>query len=248
MSNLSKREVRIIGISGSPRKGGNTDTIVKTAMEHIGQMEGVTVEFIGLAGGVINFCTGCVEICHADFFGSKDRSASTAPWTRCRHNDFVTEVLAKMAEADGIIIGSPVYCGDVTGLLKTLMDRTTAVLQLDEKGRVITPFKGKIGGAIAVGGARHGGQEATLRQIFTYFLMLQMIPLNFSDSFDQSYGVACVANLRGEIDHDGFIVSGLGMHISSLEQAKLYAEKMVGLMNPLPGLKPRVSGLWHDLS
>lgn len=227
MDGSRSTDIRILGISGSPRPNGNTDTIVKVALEHIARLGGVTTEFFGLAGKTVNFCTGCVEICHPGYGDTGTVPSATFPGAHCRHDDAIKEVLRKMALADGIIIGSPVYFGNVTGLLKTLMDRSTAVIEVREKGQYGSPFEGKIGGAIAVGGARHGGQEATLRQIVTYFLLLQMIPLNFSEYGDQCYGVACTAALPGEIHQDDWNVPVVGKQTSSLQQAKLYVEKMV---------------------
>ena len=225
--------IYVLGISGSPRPNGNTDTIVKAALDHIGQLAGVTTEFFALGSKPANYCTGCVEICHPGYADAGAKPAEVIPGSLCRHDDAIKELLAKMAQADAIMIGSPVYFGNVPGPLKTLMDRSTAVIEVGENGRYSSPFEGKIGGAIAVGGARHGGQEATLHQIFTYFLLLQMIPLNFSEYGDQCHGVACLAALPGEIEHDDWPIPVVGVQTSSLEQAKLYAEKIVRITRQL---------------
>lgn len=227
MKEPNARSVHIVGISGSPRQNGNTDRVVAAALDHVAGQSGVTAEFFGLARKGVNFCTGCVEVCHPGYSGAGARPERTAPWALCRHKDAVTEVLGKMAAADAILIGSPVYFGNVSGLLKTLMDRSTALIAVEDDGRYRSPLEGKVGGAIAVGGARHGGQEATLRQIFAYFLLLQIVPVNFSEYGDQCHGVACVAALPGEIDGDDWRVPVIGTPTSSLDQAKRYAEKLV---------------------
>jgi len=234
MHGSEEQAITVLGISGSPRPNGNTDTIVKAALDHIGQLDGVTTEFFGLGGKPANYCTGCVQICHPGYGDDGAEPSATVPGALCRHDDAIKEALAKMAQADAIMIGSPVYFGNVPGLLKTLMDRSTAIIEVDENGRYSSPFEGKIGGAIAVGGARHGGQEATLHQIFTYFLLLQMIPLNFSEYGDQCHGVACLAALPGEIEHDVWPIPVVNVQTSSLEQAKLYAEKLVRTARKLP--------------
>ncbi len=227
MHGSEEQAITVLGISGSPRPNGNTDTIVKAALDHIGQLDGVVTEFFGLGGKPANYCTGCVDICHPGYGDTGTKPAEVVPGSLCRHDDAIKEVLAKIAQADAIMIGSPVYFGNVPGPLKTLMDRSTAVIEVDENGRYSSPFEGKIGGAIAVGGARHGGQEATLQQIFTYFLLLQMIPLNFSEYGDQCHGVACLAALPGEIERDDWPIPVVNVQTSSLEQAKLYAAKLV---------------------
>lgn len=227
MHGSEPKAVHVLGISGSPRPDGNTETIVKAALSHIEQLDGVATEFFGLGGKEANYCTGCVEVCHPGYGDAGTEPSAAAPGALCRHNDAIKEVLGKMAQADAIMIGSPVYFGNVPGPLKTLMDRSTAAIEVAENGRYSSPFEGKIGGAIAVGGARHGGQEATLRQIFTYFLLLQMIPLNFSEYGDQCHGVACLAALPGEIERDDWPIPVVNVQTSSLEQARLYAEKLV---------------------
>lgn len=148
-------------VSGSPRPNGNTDTIVRAALDHIQQLEGGTTEFFGLGGKSVNYCTGCVDICHPGYgdAGAKPKDPPTGPpGALCRrHDDAIKEVLAKMAKADAILIASPVYLRNVTGVLKTLMDRSTAMINADKNGCYRSPFENKIGAAIAVGAARHGG-------------------------------------------------------------------------------------------
>jgi multimeric flavodoxin WrbA len=219
--------VRVLGISGSPRQNGNTDRVVDAVVAHLARQGGVDAEFYGLARRDVNLCTGCVEVCHPGYSSPRAEAARSLPWTLCRHSDAITELLGKMAGADVILIGSPVYFGDVSGLLKTLMDRSTSLIEVGEDGRYGSALAGKTGGAIAVGGARHGGQEATLEQIFTYFLLLQIVPVDFSEYGDQCHGVACVAALPGEIERDDWNVPVVGTPTSSLQQAKLYGEKLI---------------------
>ena len=62
-------------------------------------------------------------------------------------------ILEKMIKAHGLIIGSPTYFASISGKLKALFDRTLPLRRDNFK------LKGKVGGAIAVGGSRNGGQE-----------------------------------------------------------------------------------------
>ena len=100
--------MKVIGISGSPRPEGNTTLLVREALNAIAE-EGIETEFISLADKELNPCIGC-NICKE--IGS------------CQIIDDVDEILQKMKEADGIIVGSPVYFGGVTAQLKILMDRS----------------------------------------------------------------------------------------------------------------------------
>ncbi|HMK54098.1 MAG TPA: flavodoxin family protein [Methanobacteriaceae archaeon] len=144
--------VKIIGIVGSPRKNGNTQGLVEVALESAKEA-GTIVELIKLSDLEIEPCIAC-NIC-------KDTG-------ECAIYDDVRVVLEKMSEADGIILGSPVYFGSITSQLKMLMDRSRPL-------RTEFNLKNKIGGAISVGGSRNGGQETTINAIHSFFLIHEAI-------------------------------------------------------------------------
>jgi multimeric flavodoxin WrbA len=104
--------MKVLGISGSNRKEGNTALLVKTILAHVDAAEDteITTEFISLAGKKINPCTGC-ELC-------KEQK-----WCVIQNDDWgpVTE---KIMECDVLVLGSPTYYYDVSGHLKNFMDRT----------------------------------------------------------------------------------------------------------------------------
>jgi multimeric flavodoxin WrbA len=140
--------VKIIGIVGSPRKGGNTENLVNEALESAKQC-GVDVELITLSNANIEPCVAC-EICKAT--------------GECAIYDDISNILTKMVESHGMIIGSPVYFGNVSSQLKILMDRSRP-LRGDFK------LKNKVCGAISVGGSRNGGQETTINAIHSFLLI-----------------------------------------------------------------------------
>ncbi|ACX72059.1 NADPH-dependent FMN reductase [Methanocaldococcus vulcanius M7] len=150
--------MKVIGISGSPRPEGNTTLLVKEALKVI-ENEGIDVEFISLANKELNPCIGC-NLCKEE--------------GKCPIIDDVEEILEKMKEADGIILGSPVYFGGVSAQLKMLMDRSRPL-------RIGFQLKNKVGGAIAVGASRNGGQETTIQQIHNFFLIHASIVVGDSD-------------------------------------------------------------------
>ena len=93
--------MKIIGINGSPRRGGNTEILIKTVFEEL-EKEGIETEFIQLGGKLVHGCKAC----------GKCREIKDG---RCHiKNDFLNEVIAKMVEADGMILGSPTYFADVS--------------------------------------------------------------------------------------------------------------------------------------
>ncbi|WP_292461230.1 flavodoxin family protein [Methanothermococcus sp.] len=144
--------MKIIGISGSPRKNGNTSFLVKEALKSAHE-EGAETEFITLADKELNPCIAC-DVCKEE--------------GECVIMDDINEILEKMEKADGIIIGSPVYFGGVSSQIKMLFDRSRPC-------RVGFKLKNKVGGAISVGASRNGGQETTIKQIHDFMLIHSMI-------------------------------------------------------------------------
>jgi multimeric flavodoxin WrbA len=106
--------MRIVVINGSPKgKDGNTNVIVQSFLDGA-QEAGAEVRNIFLTEKEINHCRGC-HVC----------------WTRgpgqCVISDDTLEVLTEMGSANIIIFASPVYFGNISGMLKTFMDRMTMI-------------------------------------------------------------------------------------------------------------------------
>lgn len=134
---------------GSPRKGGNTEALVRVALREI-RKAGLEAELISLAGKKIapcDGCRGCVET------------------GKCKFKDDFDPILAKMLKAEGIILASPVYYGAATPQIVSLISRC---YKLDEK-----PLKNKVGGPIVV--ARRAGQNFTFAQLMFFFMIQGMI-------------------------------------------------------------------------
>jgi len=144
--------VKVIGIVGSPRVGGNTETLVREALEAAAG-EGAEVELIRLAGKDVKPCDGC-RLC-------KEKK-------ECQIKDGFQPIFDRMVEADGIILSSPVYFGSATPQIKALIDR--AGYLSGAMGRV---FENKVGGPIVV--ARRAGQNFTIAQLMFFFLEQGMI-------------------------------------------------------------------------
>lgn len=144
--------VKITGIVGSPRKGGNTEFLVNSALKAAEEL-GVETEIIYLGSAEIEPCIAC-DICK-----------STG---ECAIYDDMSDILAKIGSSQGLIIGSPVYFGSVTSQLKMLIDRSRP-LRMDFK------LKNIVGGAISVGGSRNGGQETTISAIHQFMLIHDML-------------------------------------------------------------------------
>ena len=102
--------MKVLGISGSPRSGGNTDILVHTALMVLAE-EGLETEFVSLAHRPIKPCVAC-------------RGCFNSEAIHCVQEDPAFEgMLEKFAAANGILVGSPVYFGSATPQIMALLDR-----------------------------------------------------------------------------------------------------------------------------
>jgi multimeric flavodoxin WrbA len=183
---------KVLGISGSPRNNGNTFYALKHALDVLDKRSFET-KYISLSGKNIHPCISCWK-CAAD--------------GKCWQNDDMTEIIDALMWCDGIIIGSPVYFGMVSGQLKTMMDRCVCIRAHYGDN---FPLSGKVGGAIACANSRNGGQETTLQNIQTFLLQMNFQVASdgprychsggtiMSDANKDSWGLETVRNLANNI-------------------------------------------------
>lgn len=107
--------MKVIGICGSPRKG-NTEWMVKRFLEDLAG-SGIETELILLRDKEIKGCDGCLS-CEV---GGTMRNGV------CRIQDYMQPLYPKIVEADGLVLGTPVYFELLSGLLKNFMDRTCPI-------------------------------------------------------------------------------------------------------------------------
>jgi len=168
--------MRVVAISGSPRKGGNTAMLLTRVLEVLAA-EGIETELVELAGQPVQGCTACM-MCRE----MQDQ--------RCHgRDDAINECIAKVAAADGIIIGSPVYFADITPETKALVDRVGYV------GRGNSGMlERKVGAAVAVN--RRAGAIHALDSINHLFGITEMITVG------SSYWNLGVAGAKGAVAED----------------------------------------------
>lgn len=179
--------MKVIGISGSPREEGNTEFFIKAALQQL-ENQGISVEFIRLKDKKIDECSGCYSC-------TKEKA--------CRIKDDFQEVFKKMIEADGIILGSPVYHSSITPKLKALLDRAGFLgrwvsnemkKESDSYEWNGTAFSGKIVAPITV--ARRAGQNFTFAQLLLWATVNDCIVVG------SHYWNVGVAGKGGNIDAD----------------------------------------------
>ncbi|SMB99230.1 Multimeric flavodoxin WrbA [Thermanaeromonas toyohensis ToBE] len=164
--------LKVLGISGSLRENSNTEYLVRYALSLFPDTEFKT-ELVSLKELVIKPCQGCYGCLTA---------------RKCVQEDDDFEfVYQKMAEADGLIIGTPVYFSSVHPQLMALLDRAGFVrLWTGEQ------FSGKVGGPITV--ARRAGHNTAFAQLLLWFFINDIIVPG------SSYWTMAVAGSRGARD------------------------------------------------
>ena len=145
--------MKVVGIASSLRPQSNTLYYVRTALGVI-EGEGIETELISLLGKEIKPCTGCYDCTEQG---------------RCTiEGDDFDEILAKMREAEGLILGSPVYLSSVVPQMMALLDRATFVAYWNRKF-----LTGKVGGPITV--ARRAGHNMAFSQLLLWFFINGLI-------------------------------------------------------------------------
>jgi len=147
--------MKVAAFNGSPRRNGNTAILINEVFKTL-ENEGIETEMVQLGNKPVHGCTACGKCKEI-----KDATCHIK-------NDHLNYCIEKMIEADGIIIGSPVYFADVTPEVKALIDVAGYVTRAN--GHLL---KRKVGaGVIAV---RRGGALHTFESINNFFLINQMI-------------------------------------------------------------------------
>ena len=140
--------MKILLINGSPKKEGNTFIALSEVQKSL-KSEGIDTEMIHVGHKDIHGCIAC----------QKCREMG-----KCVFNDMVNEVAEKFKEADGIVVGSPVYYASPNGTLLSFLDRLFYSTPFDKSM--------KVGAAVAV--ARRSGTTATFDVLNKYFSISNM--------------------------------------------------------------------------
>ncbi len=153
--------MKVLLINGSPRVGSNT-SIALGEMEKIFQQEGIQVETVQVGNKAIRGCVACLSCMEKG---------------KCVFDDLVNETAPKFAEADGLVIASPVYYASANGTLISFIDRLFYSTPFDKTM--------KVGAAVAV--ARRGGVSATYDELNKYFAISGM-PIATGQYWNAVYG------------------------------------------------------------
>lgn len=154
-------EIKILGVCGSPIKGGNTEAFLAEALKAAGELPGVAIEAISLSGRNLAACQQCNWCLAAQKEGQF-----------CRIDDDMTDIFPRVLATDGLLLASPVHFLRLSGQMACFLDRLRAF----GHGKYYRgQLKDKVGGALAVGWARNSGIETTLGSMNYAFSSLGML-------------------------------------------------------------------------
>ena len=183
--------MKVLLINGSPRKDGNT-AIALNEMIKVLESQGIETELLHIGGKDIRGCIAC----------GKCRQLG-----HCVFDDIVVQASQKLAEADGLVVGSPVYYASANGTVVSFMDRLFYSNSAD--------LRMKVGAAVSV--ARRGGQTTTFDQLNKYFTISGM-PVASGQYWNGVHGAA-----PGEAENDS----------EGLQQMRTLAANMAFLMKSI---------------
>lgn len=200
--------MKVVAINGSPRQDGNTDICLK-AIEKELNSQGIEMEILHIGKETIG---GCIACYHCLVTGSG----------HCIQSDGVNDCIDKMAEADGIILASPVYYGGIAGTMKCFLDRV--FLCAGPK------FHHKVGAAITT--LRRSGGLETFQQLNAYLNTMEMV-MPSSDYWSAVHGLQPG---EAEQDTEGMeVMTKLGRNMAWIMKVIEHSKGTI----EIPDTKPR---------
>lgn len=193
--------MKVLLLNGSPNVNGSTATALNVVAKTLNE-EGIETEIINIGNKDIRGCLGCGKC-----FKEK----------KCVIDDLVNEVAKKFADADGLVVGSPVYYASANGTLVSFLDRLFYSTFFFDK-------RFKVGASVA--SARRGGQVATFDQLNKYFTISGM-PIAGSQYWNMVFG-----NSAEEVEQDleGMqTMRTLGKHMAFLIKSIALGKEQYGL-------------------
>ena len=191
--------MRVVAFNGSPKKEGNTYLLVQRVFEEL-KNEGIKTEYIHFGGKPLRGCTACLKCVE-----NKDKKCVLP-------DDGLNDYVAKMEQAEGIILASPVYFSNVTAEMKALIDRVGYVSKANG-----TLLRRKVGAAVVA--VRRAGATIVYSDLNFFFGIQEMIIPG------SSYWNLGIGRLPGEVLKDGEglkTMENLGKNMAWLLK-KLYA-------------------------
>lgn len=183
--------MKVLLLNGSPKANGNTAIALKE-MEKVFLAEGIETEIIHVGNKDIRGCVACVSCYQTG---------------KCAIDDVVNEIAPKLEEADGLVVGSPVYYASANATLVALLQRLFYSTHFDKTM--------KVGASVAI--ARRGGCSSTFDELNKFFTISGM-PVASSQYWNSVHGGA-----PGQVNEDA----------EGLQTMRVLAKNMTFLMKSI---------------
>ncbi|MBO4474469.1 MAG: flavodoxin family protein [Clostridiales bacterium] len=206
------KKLKVLLLNGSPRTNGNI-AVALHEMEQVFEKEGVEYETVALGKLDIRGCLAC-ESCRKT--------------GKCVIDDIVNELAQKFEEADGLVIGSPVYYGSANGTLMSALQRLFYSTHFDKSLKV---------GASVVS-ARRSGCTATFDELNKFFTLCNM-PVATSQYWNNIYGWEPG---EGKVDEEGMQVMRV------LARNMVFLMKSIALGKEQVGLPEEEDRVWTNFT
>lgn len=206
-------EIKVLGVCGSPIKGGNTQVFLEEALKAAEETGEVQTELLSLVGKNIKDCRHCNWCMIRQEEGKY-----------CSIQDDMLELYPRLIESDAIMIATPVYMTRPSGYLCCFLDRWRCI----GHGKYYKQmFENKIGAALAVAWYRHQGMETALQAIVSTFMLTGMLPINCGGfGIGSPYGACGVTSPGGEGEFDPKVKLGILQDKYGLQSARSMGKKL----------------------
>ncbi|MDD2229797.1 MAG: flavodoxin family protein [Candidatus Cloacimonetes bacterium] len=192
--------MKVLAINSSPRPEGNTKALLQLVCKELND-QGIDTEIYQLGGKLVHGCMACRKC-----FENQDRKCVIT-------GDCMNELISKVFEADGLIIGSPTYFSNVTTELKAFIDRAGYVTLANGN-----PLRRKAGAAVVA--VRRAGSLPTFDAINHFYFITQMVIPG------SSYWNIGIGREQGEVLNDA----------EGIRTMETLGKNMAWLMHKLNGL------------
>lgn len=169
--------MKVVALNGSPRKKGNTVGSINTVLEEL-ESAGIETELIQVGNKKIRGCLACYSCVK-----NQDEKCVI-------DDDPVNEMIQKLKDADGILLGSPVHFSGVAGTMKSFLDRAFFVSSVN--GNL---YRHKVGASVVA--VRRSGGLPTMNALNHYITYSQMV-MPCSNYWNVAHGMN-----PGEMEQDG---------------------------------------------
>ena len=188
--------MKVLAFNGSPRSYGNTYLLLKKVCDVL-EDNGVETEIINVGTRNIHGCIACGKC--------RENDNSLCVFT----DDIINECVEKIKEADGILLGSPVYLRGLTSQMKAFIDRVGYVCRPNRL------LKRKVGASVVA--VRRNGGIATFNAMNNFFTIAEAIVVS------SSYWNQGIGKEIGDVESDS----------EGMETMNTLGENMAWLLNKL---------------